>query len=227
VALSATQKAQLERHPLLRKRIRKVVNSQPLITVDRDRSRAMLVARFALPPGASIVVWSGRLSPEKGAVDFVQAAMAVADTDVQFLLFGTGVQEPTIRTLIDSSGRQNIRLVGFHPDFADLLAGADLLVNSSHREQMPNVVLEALASGVPVIATRVGAVAELSGPEKAIHMVERGDVARIATEIRELLSDDQERRRMAVAARHRMEAEFSSAEQARQFRVLIAEACRA
>jgi glycosyltransferase involved in cell wall biosynthesis len=228
VALSATQRAELERHPWLRKRIRKVVNSQIPMSVDRHRSRGLLTQRFALPHSARIVVWSGRLSPEKGAVDFVRAAMAVADDNAQFLIFGGGVQESTIRSLIRSAGNQNVHvhLVGFHSDFAELLAGADLLVNSSHREQMPNVVLEAMASAVPVIATRVGAVAELSGPERAIHLVESGDIANITSGIQKLLADNGECQRMAAAALRRVTTEFSHAEQARQLRELIAEASR-
>lgn len=224
VALSATQSSELDRHPWLRKRIRKVVNSQMPIVGGRHRSRGLLIQRFALPQSARIVVWSGRFSPEKGAVDFVRAAIAVSDDDAQFLLFGGGVQESAIRSLIRSSGKQNIRLVGFHSDFAELLAGADLLVNSSYREQMPNVVLEAMASALPVIATRVGAVEELSGPERAIYLVESGDIANIASGIQKLLGDNGECQRMVAAALRRVTTEFSHAEQARQLRELIAEA---
>jgi glycosyltransferase involved in cell wall biosynthesis len=224
VALSSTQESQLKQNALLSRRVRKVVNSQPISILDRENSRVALRARFSLPPDSQVVVWGGRLSPEKGAVDFVEAASALGEANVQFLLFGSGAQEAMIAGLIRDSGKQNIRLVGFQADFTELLAGADLLVNSSHREQTPNVVLEAMARHVPVIATRVGAIAELSGPDSAIRMVERGDVANMAAGIRELLRDSGERQRMVEAARRRIETDFSIAEQARQYRELLAEA---
>jgi len=69
-----------------------------------------------------------------------------------------------------------------------LLPGVDLLVNPSLSEEMPNIVLEAMAVRVPVIATRVGGLEEMSGLDGALRLVPPGKPAILAREIGHLLS---------------------------------------
>jgi len=123
-----------------------------------------LRSRFDFPDDAIIVVAAGRFSSEKGQRLLVDAArMALADNDrLRFILYGAGPDLDDITRLIeqqDLGGR--IICPGFARDFASCLKGANILVNPSLSEGMPNIVLEAMALSVPVVATAVGGVPEL------------------------------------------------------------------
>ena len=226
VALSATQAGKMQQNPTLRGRVRTVINSVAPsdVRIPKEQARVALRERFSLAADCRVVVWSGRLSREKGAADFVRAAALTNTEDVEFILFGHGPERHRVQSLIEASGRNNITLAGFHPDFSALLQGADLLVNTSYREQMPNVVLESMSCGVPVIATEVGAVAELAGAERGICLVRAGDITGTAAQMISLLDDVNEQRRLAETARMRIDSHFSLPLQARQLRELFCEA---
>jgi len=95
-----------------------------------------------------------------------------------------------------------------------MLPWADLLVQSSYTEGLPNVVLEAGAAGVPVVATAVGGTPEVVAGGETGRLVAPGDAVGLADRIIELLGDDPTRRRMGAAARARMRDHFSFAAQA-------------
>lgn len=105
----------------------------------------------------------GRLSPEKGQADFIRAARIVLERhqDARFLLVGTGDDKPQLEALVQSIGLNGkVVFLGYRQDMVPIYNSLDLVVQSSFTEGMPNVVLEALAMEVPVIATNVGGTAE-------------------------------------------------------------------
>lgn len=171
-----------------------------------------------------IVLAVGRLSQEKGFDQLVKAAAYVCAKreDVGFALIGDGPLKAGIFRQIQSLrlGRRFI-LAGFRKDVDRLLPHAAVLAQSSHTEGMPNVVLEAMAAAVPVVATRVGGTPELVVDGQTGLLVPPADPQTLADGILTLLGDWMDRAAMGAAARARVEEHFTFASQAAAYERLI------
>lgn len=140
-------------------------------------------ARLGIPPDAPVVGFVGRLHWEKGPDVFVQAAMLAAARcpAAHFVLVGDGPMRGALSELIARFGRQDcIHLAGLADAMPEVYREFDLAVSSSYSEAMPLAVMEAMASGLPVIATQVGGVPELVEQERSGYLVAPGDAKAIA-----------------------------------------------
>ncbi|WP_165250225.1 glycosyltransferase [Paludisphaera soli] len=167
-----------------------------------------------------IVGAAGRLSPEKGFADLVDAAARVAarEPDVGFAIFGEGVLRESLGARISAAGLDGrFILAGFRPDLDRLAPHLDLFVQSSWTEGMPNVVLEACAAGVPVVATAVGGTPEILDEAEGDLLVPPGVPAALAGKILHALGQAEARRDVVERARRRMIREFSFAAQAERY----------
>jgi teichuronic acid biosynthesis glycosyltransferase TuaC len=133
--------------------------------VFHPQSRAEARRALGLPEPDRIVLYVGGLEPEKGLVDLCAAfevLRADAPSPVHLVLVGEGALDPWLRTRAASLGAAAGRLILAGPQdlagVARFLAAADVLALPSWAEGTPNVVLEALASGRPVVASRVGGI---------------------------------------------------------------------
>ena len=104
-----------------------------------------------------------------------------------------------------------VRLLGYRDDVPILLNLLDVLVHPSETENCPRSVLEAQASGVPVVGFRVGGMPEMVADAKTGLLVEPFDTAAMAKAVVRLLTDPDERRRMGQAARQRILRDFDLA----------------
>ena len=143
-------------------------------------------AALGLPLPGRVVLGVGRLVAGKG-FDVAAAAVAQLPDDVQLVLVGDGPARPAI-----AAHGPRVRFLGALPPDRVAVAyrAADVLVLPSEREGWPNVVTEALASGLPVVATRVGGIPEILGDPVAPGcgaMVAPRDVAGLAAALREQL----------------------------------------
>lgn len=173
-----------------------------------------------------IVLAVGRLSPEKGFEDLVRAARTVADRlpGTGFLLVGDGPLRGRIEEAVRDHGlEERFALAGFRDDVDRLMAAADLFVQSSHTEGLPNVVLEAAACGTPIVATAVGGTGEVVEDRAHGRLVEPRRPEQLARAVVEVLATPGEARRMAGAARRRVAAEFTFAAKARAYRAMLEE----
>jgi glycosyltransferase involved in cell wall biosynthesis len=146
-------------------------------------------------------------SEEKGQPDIVRA---LARTRAQFVLHfvGDGASEASVRALARELGvADRVRFHGARPS-AEVVRGLDLLVLASRSEGCPYVVLEALAGGVPVLATTVGGIPVLLDGGRAGALVPPRDAEALAQSLDRLASSENERRLLAEAGLARARARY-------------------
>lgn len=180
-------------------------------------------------PIGKVVMAVGRLSPEKGFDQFIQAAGIVCRQrdDVGFALIGDGPLSEVLRAQISDLGlSERIVLAGFREDVDQLLPYAACLVQSSHTEGMPNVVLEAMAAAIPVVATAVGGTPELVADGVTGWLVPAADPRAIANRVLRVLATATMGSSMGIAARQRVAEHFSFAAQASAYERLLADLVR-
>lgn len=174
----------------------------------RPRPRPVdgLRAALGIPASAKVAGFLGRLSPEKGPEVFLRAAMLAHARlpDTHFVFVGDGPLAPALRETIHAFRLQEcVHLAGLQRDVAGVLNDIDVLVSSSHSEAMPLAVMEAMASGLPVIATRVGGVPDMIDQGESGWLVAPGDFDDIAQRLQQVLATPAELARMSAAARRR------------------------
>lgn len=132
------------------------------------RDRSALRRELGLPDDRPLVCYVGNLKPEKGAAVLVEAMVRLRRhhhrADVLLLVVGGGPLEDSMRRRVEAAGLQEqVQFCGRRPhaETAAWIGAADMLCLPSFREGCPNVVLEALACGRPVVASAVGGVPEL------------------------------------------------------------------
>jgi len=215
VCLSGSQARNLAKRNVVLDKIRIVRNAIDIPAIDEAsmiRSRSEMRRRFALPLDCFVVATAGRLSPEKGVSDFLEASSTIDQQfpNVRFVIFGHGVLRQQLEHKCRELGMYNrITFAGFQQDLRSLLPGIDLLVNPSHSEEMPNIVLEGMAAGVPVVATAVGGVEEIGGPERALRLVPPGNPKMLANAIGELISEPSRAKALAQLGRTRVGVTYS------------------
>lgn len=154
----------------------------------------------------------GRLSSEKNPLMFVQAAAEVARSspETRFLIGGSGPERPAVERAIIAAGMvEHIELTGYVPA-ADFLSNIDALVLCSDIENQPLVLMEAMARGLPVIATSVGGVPELVDEGSTGWLVPAGDAGRLSNAMRECLANPEAALAKGRAGREKLQREFPS-----------------
>ncbi len=169
----------------------------------------------------SLVVSIGRLSAEKRSLDLVDILLALRKDlpKVSLVHMGTGPLKDALQARMKSAGFDGSRclgekkaamvLLGRREDVFEILGASDVFLLTSAFEGMPNVIMEAMCAGIPVVATRVGGVPDLieDGVHGFLHDV--GDIAGMAQSLARLLTDAVLRRRMGDAGRTRILSEFT------------------
>src|SRR5260221_1383372 len=157
-----------------------------------------------LPAGRLLVGAVGRLSEEKGFHLLIEAVERAIDAgcDLELWIAGEGGEEASLRARIAASRHaQRLRLLGFRADVRALFEAMDIFALSSIREGLPNVVLEAMATEVSVLATRCGGLATFGRDGEDMLLVEPGSAEALADGLRRLARDPGLRARLASAAR--------------------------
>jgi glycosyltransferase involved in cell wall biosynthesis len=152
-----------------------------------------------------------RLQPVKGHRFFVEAAARVISKEpkAQFVLVGDGPLKSDIEDQAAKLGlKGRVRLLGDRADAAGLVASFDLLVLASLHEGLPNAVMEAMAAGVPVVATAVGGTKELIADGETGYLVPPADSDALSERITFALANVADRSRVAAAGRRFISAEF-------------------
>jgi glycosyltransferase involved in cell wall biosynthesis len=159
-----------------------------------------------------VVGMASVLDPAKGALYFLMAADLILSSgqDVEFLIAGTGPDEQTLRRAarkLDIAHR--VTFVGHTFDYRELLSTIDLFVSPSLEEGLAVIVLEAMATGLPVVATKVGGMGELFKDGEHLFLVPPANHSALAEKVQTLLDNPAKAKRVALAGREFIRKEFS------------------
>ena len=163
----------------------------------------------------------GRLSPEKGQAGLLQAfaKLRAAHPELQLRLVGDGPDRASLETLAMELGfSEAVTFAGRLPEEETLaeIARADLLVLPSFMEGLPIVLVEAMAVGVPVIASRVAGIPELVEDDRTGLLFAPSDWDELASRIDFLLGNEAVRGRLAEQAKAKVASEFDTRKSAEE-----------
>lgn len=169
---------------------------------------------LGLPTDGLLIGAVGRLSPEKGfdRLVAVVARLVAAGHPVRAVILGEGDERAALQRRIDELGvGDRVRLAGFQADTIPWYEAMDVYALSSLREGLPNVLLESMALGTPVVATRVAGVPRLIEDGSSGLVVPIADDDRLHGALQRLLGSLELRERLALEARRVIESRFSFA----------------
>jgi glycosyltransferase involved in cell wall biosynthesis len=184
-------------------------NSIRLEGYQQPVDRAALRAELGVRSGEVLLGSVGRLVPQKGFDVLLQALVLIPRTDLRLLIVGVGPDEARLRAQAAELGVQDrVQFAGYRRDVPALMHCFDLYTHASRFEGMPIVVLEAMASGCPVVATAVDGTRELI--EDGVHgwLVPPENPALLADAIHAALRDPNLAQQRAAAAYQRVREQF-------------------
>jgi glycosyltransferase involved in cell wall biosynthesis len=225
VGVSAAQAERVRRAGVAFERVVVIRNAvEPAAFAAPDPTYAQRLRDLFPSPPRQIVGAAGRLSPEKGFDQLIEAAGLICRerSDIGFVIFGDGpLRESLTRQIATNGLEKQVILAGFHNDVTRFLPHLDAVVLPSFTEGLPVVLLEAFAAGVPAVATAVGGTPEVLEEGQSGYLVPAGDTALLAGRIHELMSDDKRRRDMGLHGQRRVQAEFTFATQSEHYQRLF------
>jgi glycosyltransferase involved in cell wall biosynthesis len=178
-----------------------------------DPDRAALRARLGIGEGERIVGMVGRLVEQKGFAFGLEAFARIADRfpDGRLLIAGDGPLRRELERRAETLGLSGrVLFLGWCPDAAALMGALDLLLVPSLWEGFGLVILEAMARGLPVIASAVGGIPEVVVAGTTGILVQPRDVDGISRALAELLDDGARRQHLGQAARERVRENFGA-----------------
>jgi glycosyltransferase involved in cell wall biosynthesis len=172
---------------------------------ERCEARALL----GIPADTRVIGTTARLDAQKAPLDLVAAFAALEQPDLHLVWIGDGELRARTERLIEQRGiRDRVHLVGSRTDVSRLLPAFDVFAMSSLYEGLPCAVVEAMAFGVPVVATAVNSVPEIVLAGKTGLLARAGDPASLTAALAYMLDHRIEAARMAEAARAHVGGRF-------------------
>src|SRR5579862_2346370 len=218
VTVSLATKGQLLRHGVPGERITVVHNAvqgQLRRTIQSDASTLRRKKiEVGVSPDEKLILCVGRLSREKAQFDLVSAIVHLRklrpELAVRVMIIGDGPERERIQQAIQTGGLAAIvTLTGHLKDVTPYYAAADVLAIPSLSEGSPNALLEAMAFGVPVVATEVGGIPEIVTNGETALLVPALDPLAMAAALERLISEPATAANLAAQARKKVETEYS------------------
>jgi glycosyltransferase involved in cell wall biosynthesis len=215
IAVCGPFRDQLTAMGVPRSRIRVLHNSASAADSVPDALVEEIRRRFGLPrEGPKLLVTIGRLSFEKGHADLLHALRQLRDTRPELLwklvMVGSGPEENNLRELARKIGLQShIVFTSHQTNVLPFYGLADAMILPSHTEGSPHVVLEAMSTGVPIVATSVGGVPEILTDGESALLVPARDADAMSSAIAKLLDSPDIARAMVAKARETLVCNFS------------------
>jgi glycosyltransferase involved in cell wall biosynthesis len=193
-------------------RVRAVPNGVDIAAIDAARPGPEVRRELGLPPEAPVIGLVARLDHwGKGHKElFTAMAQLKGRYPCHALLVGGGRREGEVRQLAESLGLAGeVHFLGWRRDVPDLLAAMDILVLPSYSEGVSLALLEAMAAGLPVIATAVGGTPEVVTDGVTGLLIPSRDAAALAEALERLLADPAGARALGNKAREHVRGHFS------------------
>ena len=212
---------QLRRKGVAAARIRVLRNPIRLSPPIPGAEQSILRANLGLNQ-ANVLLSVGRLSLEKGHADLLRAmaslcAARAGSDNLHLIIVGDGPERGSLEKLCSALELDScVTFSGYQSDVRPYYAIADIFVLPSHSEGSPNVLLEAVAADLPIVATAVGGLPEVLEHEVHALLVPKQDIAQLANALARVLEDSDLRRRLAdngkqILAQHDPRAYFQKA----------------
>jgi len=212
--VSSALKAVAEAIAKPEKEIQVVYNGCNLETFTYNKEAGLQIRKnLGISSEERVIIFVGHLLRDKGVFELADAFIQLNSkhSDLHLVFVGEGPEYQALNEIIFSNGLDNkIHLVGrkLHSEIPRWLSAADMLVLPSYHEGLPNVVLEAMACSLPVVATKVGGIPEAINKDNGI-LVDRKDVSSLVRGIGELLKDERRCREMGERGREIVEEKFT------------------
>ena len=172
--------------------------------IDLDRFRGVEPAGDVSGDGVRVVM-IGRLADGKGFEDLL-AAVDRMEADLSVYLVGDGpLRESLVAEIEDRGLSETVHMLGYREDVPAILAASDVAVLPSYREGTPRVLTEAMASGLPVVATDIAGIPEQISDGENGFLIEPGDIDALVDRLEQLTSDPALREEFGTAGRDRVE----------------------
>jgi len=181
---------------------------------------------LGLPADALVVGTVGRLVWQKGHVHLLAAAerLGAELPRARYVIVGAGEEEPRLRAQAAAAGiGERVVFAGYRRDIPVVLAAMDVFVLPSRRENMPQVLLEAMAMARPIVSTASIGVREVVEDGRTGFVVPAGDVGALTDRLRLLASDAGLRERMGAGARARIRNGFTREDMLGRVETLLGE----
>lgn len=177
---------------------------RPQLTASDIEAQAVR-SSFSIATDERIVLAVGRLSKEKAHVDLLAAFSRLRasnpEAKARLIIVGDGPERGRLETAADSFGcKESVVFAGQVSDVRPFYAAADVFVLPSHSEGSPNVLLEAMAAEIPVVATKVGGVPEMVEDNVSALLVQANDPPTLAAAIARVLTEDDLAQRLTANA---------------------------
>ena len=211
VAVSESQKQKLIKQSVRPDSISTIHNAIDLPFIGSIPS-VSLRERFQFAQDDFVCISAGRFSTEKGQFYLVKAAETAIQENakLRFVLFGDGPDLPEIKAYIRSRNLDKyIMCPGFDSNILGLIKSADLLINPSLSEGLPNIVLEALASDTPVLVTNVGGHPEIVVNGSNGYLVEPKNIKQLSEKILNMADNRDSLPNFSVVSRKILNDKFS------------------
>jgi glycosyltransferase involved in cell wall biosynthesis len=184
---------------------------EPYETPPGGKSREAICAELGVPPNAKLIAAIGRLWPQKRVKDLIWAAelLRVARDDVHVLIIGDGPQRWRLERYCDQVGNRSMcHFLGERGDIPRLLPHLYAVCLASAYEGQSNALMEAMAAGLPVVASDIPGNRDLVAPGETGFLAPVGDKGGIARKLQTLLNQPELAARLGAAGRQRMLTEF-------------------
>jgi glycosyltransferase involved in cell wall biosynthesis len=180
------------------------VDAAAMAGATTDRAGEEFRRRFGVPQDKHIVTYVGRVAIEKGWRRFVRLAEHLPASDYHFLVVGDGNEGDRLRRMIREHGwSDRFTVTGFidRPAMPGAYACADVLFLPSQHEELGSAMLEAMACGVPVVASAVGGIPQVVADGRTGILVDAGDTPAVAAKVAQIVSDPDLAKRLSEQAR--------------------------
>jgi len=184
-----------------------------LVRFDTQERPPMVRYELGLPDHALVIGVVARLVTYKGHADLIAALPWILQTvpTTRLVFIGDGPAASDLRRQVHEVGlAEHVHFLGARRDIPRLLRAFDVFVLPSHQEGLGLAIIEAMAAGLPVVATRVGGIPEVVVEGETGLLVEPGNPPELAEVIVHLLTNPYTRRQMGIKGRQRVEAYFTS-----------------